>query len=36
MSDAMPVIGRGFVYEDLEVGQRFRTHRRTSAPNFEL
>jgi len=29
MSDAMPVIGRGFVYEDLTVGQRFRTHRRT-------
>ncbi len=29
MSDAMPVIGRGFVYEDLVVGQRFRTHRRT-------
>lgn len=29
MSDAMPVVGRGYCYEDLPVGMRFRTHRRT-------
>jgi acyl dehydratase len=31
MSDALPVVGRGFCYEDLKVGFRFRTHRRTIA-----
>jgi len=31
MSDAIPVIGRGYGYEDLKVGLRFRTHRRTIA-----
>ncbi|OGA69089.1 MAG: acyl dehydratase [Betaproteobacteria bacterium RIFCSPLOWO2_12_FULL_67_28] len=29
MSDALPVVGRGYCYEDLRVGFRFRTHRRT-------
>ncbi len=29
MSDALPVVGRGFCFEDLRVGFRFRTHRRT-------
>jgi acyl dehydratase len=29
MSDAIPVIGRGYCYEDLAIGFRFRTHRRT-------
>lgn len=29
MSKDIPVIGRGFCYEDLAVGFRFRTHRRT-------
>lgn len=29
MTKDIPVIGRGFCYEDLAVGQRFRTHRRT-------
>lgn len=29
MSDALPVVGRGFCYEDLRIGFRFRTHRRT-------
>lgn len=29
MSDAVPVVGRGFCYEDLRIGFRFRTHRRT-------
>ena len=29
MSDALPVVGRGFCYEDLRVGFRFRSHRRT-------
>ena len=29
MSEALPVVGRGFCYEDLKVGFRFRTHRRT-------
>jgi acyl dehydratase len=31
MSDAIPIVGRGFCYEDLKVGFRFRTHRRTIA-----
>lgn len=31
MSDNVHPIGRGFAYEDLKVGQRFRTHRRTIA-----
>ncbi len=31
MSDPAHPIGRGFCYEDLKVGMRFRTHRRTIA-----
>jgi acyl dehydratase len=31
MSDAVPTVGRGFCFEDLRVGFRFRTHRRTIA-----
>jgi acyl dehydratase len=31
MKDAVPVVGRGFCFEDLRVGFRFRTHRRTIA-----
>ena len=31
MSEALPVGGRGCCYEDLKVGFRFRTHRRTIA-----
>ena len=31
MSDPIPITGRGFCYEDLKVGFRFRTHRRTLA-----
>lgn len=31
MSEPVPVVGRGFCYEDLRVGFRFRTHRRTIA-----
>ena len=31
MSEAIPVVGRGFCYEDLKPGFRFRTHRRTIA-----
>jgi len=31
MSEALPVIGRGFCFEDLRLGFRFRTHRRTIA-----
>jgi acyl dehydratase len=31
MSEALPVVGRGFYYEDLKPGFRFRTHRRTLA-----
>ena len=31
MSEALPVVGRGFCFEDLKVGFRFRTHRRTIA-----
>jgi len=29
MSQALSVVGRGFCFEDLRVGFRFRTHRRT-------
>ena len=29
MSDAPPIIGRGFTFAGLRVGFRFRTHRRT-------
>lgn len=29
MSDVIPIVGRGYAYEDLKVGFRFRTHRRT-------
>lgn len=31
MSDIIPIVGRGYCYEDLKVGFRFRTHRRTLA-----
>jgi len=31
MKSTLPVIGRGYCYEDLKVGFRFRTHRRTIA-----
>jgi acyl dehydratase len=31
MSEALAVVGRGFCFEDLRVGFRFRTHRRTIA-----
>jgi len=31
MSAPIPIVGRGYGYEDLEVGFRFRTHRRTIA-----
>ena len=31
MSDILPIVGRGYCYEDLKVGFRFRTHRRTLA-----
>src|SRR5713101_2584327 len=31
MSEALSVVGRGFCFEDLRVGFRFRTHRRTIA-----
>lgn len=31
MSEALPVVGRGFCFEDLRLGFRFRTHRRTIA-----
>ena len=31
MSELIPIIGRGYCYEDLKVGFRFRTHRRTIA-----
>ncbi|MBV8033180.1 MAG: MaoC family dehydratase N-terminal domain-containing protein [Betaproteobacteria bacterium] len=27
----MPIVGRGFAFQDLKVGARFRTHRRTIA-----
>jgi len=29
VSEALPVVGRGFCFEDLRLGFRFRTHRRT-------
>jgi len=29
MSEPLPVVGRGFCFEDLQLGFRFRTHRRT-------
>lgn len=29
MSDLLHIVGRGFAFEDLKVGFRFRTHRRT-------
>src|SRR3972149_5134510 len=29
MSDTLPAVGRGYCYEDLRVGFRFRSHRRT-------
>lgn len=31
MSDPIPIVGRGFCFEDLKVGFRIRTHRRTIA-----
>src|SRR5207244_3323573 len=31
MTEAVPVVGRGFCFEDLKQGFRFRTHRRTLA-----
>ena len=31
MSQPIPIVGRGFYYEDLRPGFRFRTHRRTIA-----
>ena len=31
MSPSIPITGRGYCYEDLKVGFRFRTHRRTLA-----
>jgi acyl dehydratase len=31
MSVVLPIVGRGFGYEELKVGFRFRTHRRTIA-----
>ncbi len=31
MSKVLPITGRGYCYEDLRVGFRFRTHRRTIA-----
>ena len=31
MSQLIPIVGRGYCYEDLKVGFRFRTHRRTIA-----
>jgi acyl dehydratase len=30
-AEALPVVGRGFCFEDLRAGFRFRTHRRTIA-----
>ena len=32
--NAVPVVGRGFSVEDLRVGFRFRTHRRTIAEAY--
>jgi hypothetical protein len=31
VSEALPVVGRGFCFEDLRLGFRFRTHRRSIA-----
>jgi len=31
MIKSVPIVGRGYCYEDLAVGLRFRTHRRTIA-----
>jgi len=31
VSETLPVVGRGFSFEDLRLGFRFRTHRRTIA-----
>ena len=31
MNSELPVVGRGFCYEDLPLGTKFRTHRRTIA-----
>ena len=31
MNPSIPITGRGYCYEDLKVGFRFRTHRRTIA-----
>ena len=31
MNEALPLVGRGFCFEDLRAGFRFRTHRRTIA-----
>ena len=31
MSDFLPIVGRGYYFEDLRPGFRFRTHRRTIA-----
>ena len=31
MSEILPIIGRGYCFEDLKLGFRFRTHRRTIA-----
>jgi acyl dehydratase len=31
MDKTLPVVGRGFCFEDLPVGRKFRTHRRTIA-----
>lgn len=31
MSTELPVVGRGFCFEDLPLGYKFRTHRRTIA-----
>jgi len=31
MNPSLPITGRGYCYEDLKVGFRFRTHRRTIA-----
>src|SRR5215208_7967684 len=30
-AEGLPIVGRGFCFEDLRVGFRFRTHRRTLA-----
>jgi acyl dehydratase len=30
-ADVLPIVGRGFCFEDVRVGFRFRTHRRTIA-----